>query len=89
MLDPFHAPHANHAHDVQGAVACPPSPAPRQPRRPLAHARWRPSYVLVFVSIATAMPVGAIATESMSACPCHGNEWRNGHPSAYRGVVCV
>ena len=32
-------------------------------------ARWRESYVLVFVSIATAMPVGAIATESMSPRP--------------------
>ena len=35
---------------------------------------WRPSYVLVFVSIATAIPVGAIATESMSPRPCHGSE---------------
>ena len=37
VLDPFDAPHANNAHDAQGPVARPPSPAPRQPRRLLAH----------------------------------------------------
>ncbi len=49
-------------------------------------ARWRSSYVRVFVSIATAMPVGAIATESMSPRPCHRSEWRSRQPSAWSGA---
>ena len=48
--------------------------------------RWRSSYLRVFVSIATAMPVGAIATESMSPRPCHGSEWRSRQPSAWSGA---
>ena len=44
-------------------------------------ARWRWSYVLVFVSIANAIPLGAIATESMSPVPCHDNQCRTRHPS--------
>ena len=49
-------------------------------------ARWRSSYVLVVVSIATAIPFGEIATESMSPRPCHGNECRSRHPSVSSGV---
>ena len=49
-------------------------------------ARWRPSYDLVFVSIATANPVGEIATESMSPCPRHCTECRSRQPSACSGA---
>ena len=49
-------------------------------------ARWPASYDLVFVSIAIAIPVGAIATESMSPRPCHGSDCRSRHPSAGRGA---
>ena len=44
-------------------------------------ATCRSSTVLVFVSIANATPVGAIATESMSPRPRHGSEWRSRQPS--------
>jgi hypothetical protein len=61
----------------------------RHPRRLRRHshaawfrtrARWRSSYVLVFVSIANATPLGAIATESMSPGPHHRNECRTRQP---------
>ena len=37
ILDALDSPRANKTHDPQGAVACPSSPAPEQPRRLLAH----------------------------------------------------
>ena len=40
--------------------------------------------VLVLVSIATATPAGAIATESMSPRPCQGSDCRSLQPSASR-----
>jgi hypothetical protein len=49
-------------------------------------ARWRRSYDLVFVSIATAIPVGEIATESMSPQPGHGSECRSRQPSGCSGA---
>jgi hypothetical protein len=64
-------PHARTRHMTPGA----PLRAHRRRRRDShtacsrARARWRPSYVLVLVSIATAIPVGEIASESMSPPP--------------------
>ena len=52
-------------------------------------ARWRLSYDPVFVSIATAIPLGEIATESMSPRPCHRSECRSRQPSARSGASAV
>ena len=49
-------------------------------------ARWPRSYDLVFVSIATAIPVGESATESTSPRPCHRSECRSRQPSALSGL---
>ena len=45
MLDPLDAPRPNDAHDAERPVACPPSPASRQPRRLLAHPSEMTSFV--------------------------------------------
>lgn len=74
------------AQDRKRPVARPPA-SPGGQTKPLAFAPdpgAAPHKSLVFVSITSAVPVGAIATEWISPDPGHRSEWRSRQPSRSR-----